>query len=229
MTEPQHHSGRDLLARIAMGELRPDDPEVQAKAAASPSFRSAMQELTSALSDLDAAGAQERAWLRAAAETHEPALRPDLVDRTIRRLAAEGGPVIRRSRVSAWLWVATAAAAGLLAWATLWRAEPGRPPDDRPLSGQQYLTLDAPRLEQGVLVLSWRTDLPAPTTTIEIWAGEVGGEPLLIEQSGKREWRVQPADWMVLKEATGPLSWQAKATQGGVTRDSGPQPFVMPR
>ncbi|MBK8097236.1 MAG: hypothetical protein IPK26_09015 [Planctomycetes bacterium] len=212
-----------------MGELRPDDPEVVAKAAASPGFRSAVEELAAALSDLDAAGAQERAWLRAADAPQEPALRPDLVDSTIRRLAADPVPTTRRSRAPAWLWFAAAAAAGLLAWATLWRTEPAQPPDDRPLSGQQFLTLDAPRLEQEVLVLSWRTDLAVPTTTVEIWAGTAGGEPLLIEQTSRLEWRLQPADWRVLKDATGPLSWRASATQGGVTRDSGAQPFVLPR
>lgn len=229
MTDPTNHSGRDLLARIAMGELRPDDPAVQAKAAASPAFRSAVADLTAALSGLEAAGAQERAWLQAAAVSTEPALRPGLVDATIQRLAAEPVPARRRTRGPAWLWLAAAAAAAVLAWATLWRPEPGRPPDDRPLSGQQFLTLDAPRTEQDVLVLSWRTDLAAPTTTIEIWAGAAGGDPLLIEQTSRLEWRLQPADWRILKDTTEPLSWRATATQGGVTRDSGSQPFALPR
>lgn len=229
MTEPLHHSGRDLLARIAMGELRPDDPEVQAKAAASPSFRSAVDELVTALSDLDAAGAQERAWLRAAADAGDSGLRPDLVETTIRRLVTEASPAPRQVPGRTWLWGLVAAAAAILVWASLWRPGPPRPPDDRPLSGRQFLTLDPPRLEQDVLVLSWRTDLATPTTTIEIWAGAAGGGPLLIEQTNGREWRLLPTDWRVLKDATGPLSWRASATQGGVTRDSGAQPFALPR
>lgn len=159
-----------LLERVVVGALRPDAPEVAARAKASPPFAAALAETLALQGTLDAFGRLARATVAEAAEVAEVAA-PG------RDAPSAGTPPRSRLRLLAPLL----AAAALLA-ALLWHdaAPPRAPPSgplntpstggpellglasidfartERPLEAGRPFTFDAPLPPSGWWLLTWR-------------------------------------------------------------------------
>ncbi|MCA8973714.1 MAG: hypothetical protein KDC98_03285 [Planctomycetes bacterium] len=164
-----------LLSEVLVGDRPAEDPEVIAAAGASASFRQSLVELRSLQGRLDAEGRRERELLAEAGGAPDdgltaPGAGPDLVSRTIARLAAEPVPSAESETaaepgqdVRRWprlvLFAGLAAAALFLIWAFVGFGS-GRMPDDQRQLGSPYLDLEPAKVEADAVTLSWAFTLP---------------------------------------------------------------------
>jgi len=214
---------RELLQRIATGDLRADAPEVQARRAGDPAFAAALAELLRTLETLEAAGAEERTWLaEAAAAPAGTGLRPGLVAETIGRLAAQapggGAPAGRRPSRPGWILAVAAAAAALILWfLVLDRGLPKQ--DDRPLGGKPSVSTRA-SLKGEVLTLEWSTDLAGAGFAVTVWAADDPARRALLEATlAENRWHIEPSEWKPVLPRGQALRWRVVATKGSVSAE----------
>lgn len=170
---PEQH---DLLGRIAAGDLTSNSAAAQA-AAKDPAFAEALMNLEHTIARLDQAGRTERAVMRQAATT-APALRPDLVQDTLRRLAGVSSP--RRARIWPVALGLLAAAAAVVLWLALRSTDPGTPTDrDRQqLGASLQVTLGGLHGD----TLRWTCVPPAARYVVTVFDANAPEQPILDSQ-----------------------------------------------
>jgi hypothetical protein len=230
MTDPEPQPDRDLLTRIAIGELPADAPEVLARRSRDPAFGVALDELLRTVAELERAGSEERASIAdAALLPGDAGMRPDLVAETIGRLAGSTGaeaPAVRAQ--PRWTWALLAAAAAVAMVWFFWRDPAVARPDDRPL-GSQHLEILPPRLDGDALLLQWTTDLTGAGFAVSIWLAEDPTRRALLDHDTKETlWRIEAADWRPLQTRQQALRWGVVASRGSLTVEQDGE-LVLPR